>query len=188
MKLPIVLYGNPVLRQKGEEIKEITDEIRQFAADMIETMHEASGVGLAAQQVGKALQITVIDVADVAERPSRMWIDQKEVDLEKYMPMVLINPKIEITKKKEVGMEGCLSFPEISADISRGFRVKVEAQDLEGNELKFEAAGLLSRAVQHEVDHLNGVLFIDHLSMLARLPIKADIKIIKQQGQAGQTV
>ncbi|MEM9446573.1 MAG: peptide deformylase [Verrucomicrobiota bacterium] len=187
MKLPIVLYGNPVLRQKGEDIKEITDEIRQLAQDMIETMHEAHGVGLAAQQIGKALQITVLDVADVAERPSRMWISQQEVELEKYMPMILINPKIEMTKKKEVGEEGCLSFPGITADISRGFRVKVEALDLQGKEIKFEAAGLLGRAVQHEVDHLNGILFIDHISPTTRHSIKDGITAIRHRGQSGQT-
>ena len=188
MKLPIVLYGNPILRQKGVEIKEITDDVRLFAQDMIDTMHAACGVGLAAQQVNKALQITVIDVANVADRPSRMWIQQQEVELEKYMPMVLINPKIEITKKKEVDTEGCLSFPEISADISRGYRVKVNAVDLDGNSLIFEAAGLLGRAIQHEVDHLNGILFIDHIAPSTRKEIKEEISIIRHQGQAGQTV
>ncbi|MEM9399272.1 MAG: peptide deformylase [Verrucomicrobiota bacterium] len=188
MRLPITLYGNPVLRQKGTEISQITDEIRQLAEDMIETMEDAHGVGLAAQQIGQALQITVIDVTDVEDRPSRMWIDQKEVDLKEFMPMVLINPKIDLTKKKEIGQEGCLSIPDITADISRGYRVKVEALDLEGKPLKFEAAGLLGRAVQHEVDHLNGVLFIDHMDEPTRKRIKKDLEELREYGQAGSTV
>ena len=164
MILPIVKYGNPVLRQKGAVIAKVTPEIQQLVEDMIETMHDANGVGLAAQQVGKALQLAVIDIPTNSERPSRLWLAGKEADIQSIMPLVLVNPKIEITKKKEIDEEGCLSFPGIGGDISRGFRVTVEYQDLEMKKCKFEAGGLLGRAVQHEVDHLNGILFIDKMT------------------------
>ena len=179
MILPIVQYGMPVLRRKGTNIGKITAEIRELAQNMLETMTAAEGVGLAAQQVGHALQLAVISIPADIERPSRMWVDGKEVDLQAHMPLILINPKIEITKKKEVGMEGCLSFPGINADISRGYRVKVQAQNLDGVIYKFEAAGLLGRAVQHEVDHLNGILFIDRMYPKDREALKEEIEAVK---------
>lgn len=182
MTLTITLFGNPVLRRKGAKIDEVTPEISKLIDDMIETMHKANGVGLAAQQVDKALQLCVIDIPEDIERGSRMWVDSKQVDLLEYMPMVLINPEISITKKKEIDYEGCLSFPEIGADISRGARVKVKALDRHGNELEFEAAGLLGRAVQHEVDHLNGVLFTDHMQAEDKSSLKPKIEEIREQG------
>ncbi|MDR0534337.1 MAG: peptide deformylase [Verrucomicrobiales bacterium] len=179
MILPIVKYGNPVLRQKGANISKVTPEIEQLVADMLETMHDANGVGLAAQQIGKALQLAVIDIPTDSERPSRLWLDGKEADVQSIMPLVLINPKVEITKKKEIDGEGCLSFPGIGGDISRGYRVTVEYQDLEMKKCKFEAGGLLGRAVQHEVDHLNGVLFIDKMSKEEREAQKDKIEAIR---------
>lgn len=179
MILPIVQYGDPILRQKGTSISEITPEIQQLAQDMIETMHDAEGVGLAAQQIGKALQITVIDIPPDIDRPSRMWINDKEVDIQTYMPLVLINPQISFTKKKEIGPEGCLSFPKLTADISRGYRVKVQCQTLEKDSFAFEASGLLGRAVQHEVDHLEGVLFIDRMTKDDRDRLKSKIEALK---------
>jgi peptide deformylase len=172
----IVIYGDPVLRKKGKDIVKITDEIRAFAQDMIETMHEAHGVGLAAQQVGEAIQLTVIDVSDAENRPSRMWIDGEEVDPKEHMPLILINPQLELSRETEIGPEGCLSFPEITADISRAERVKVTALDLEGKPVAFEAEGLLSRAAQHETDHLNGILFIDRMSSAAKVTLASKLK------------
>jgi peptide deformylase len=172
----IVIYGDPVLRKKGKDIVKITDEIRAFAQDMIETMHEAHGVGLAAQQVGEAIQLTVIDVSDAENRPSRMWIDGEEVDPKEHMPLILINPQLELSRETEIGPEGCLSFPEITADISRAERVKVTALDLEGKPVSFEAEGLLSRAVQHETDHLNGILFIDRMSSASKVTLASKLK------------
>ena len=172
----IVIYGDPVLRKKGKDIVKITDEIRAFAQDMIETMHEAHGVGLAAQQVGQAIQLTVIDVSDAENRPSRMWIDGEEVDPKEHMPLILINPQLELSRETEIGPEGCLSFPEITADISRAERVKVTALDLEGKPVSFEAEGLLSRAVQHETDHLNGILFIDRMSSASKVTLASKLK------------
>ena len=172
----IVIYGDPVLRKKGKDIVKITDEIRAFAQDMIETMHEAHGVGLAAQQVGEAIQLTVIDVSDTENRPSRMWIDGEEVDPKEHMPLILINPQLELSRETEIGPEGCLSFPEVTADISRAERVKVTALDLEGKPVSFEAEGLLSRAVQHETDHLNGILFIDRMSSASKVTLASKLK------------
>src|SRR5688572_17702734 len=139
MVLEIVSYGNPVLRQKGRPIKQVTDEIRVLAADMLDTMRDANGVGLAAQQVGVPVQLTVIDVSGVEDRPSAMLVEGKLVALEEWMPLVLLNPRLELSKEKEVGVEGCLSFPDITADIMRASQVKATATLLDGRELEFEA-------------------------------------------------
>lgn len=176
MILPIVKYGDPVLRKKGAVIDKVTPEIRRLAADMLATMRAAKGIGLAAQQVGKALRLAVIDIPEDTDRPSRLWLNGKEAAVRDFMPLVLINPRITITKKKEIDGEGCLSFPGINADISRGFRVTVEYVDLEMKACRFEAAGLLGRAVQHEMDHLDGVLFIDRMERRDREELKEKIE------------
>lgn len=172
----IVVYGDPVLRKKGKPINKITEEVRTLAQDMIETMHEAHGVGLAAQQVSETIQLTVIDVSDAENRPSRMWIDGQEVDPKEHMPLILLNPQLELSRETETGPEGCLSFPEVTADISRAEHVKVTALDLDGKPVSFEAEGLLSRAVQHETDHLNGILFIDRMSSAAKVTLGSKLK------------
>jgi len=172
----IVKYGDPMLRTKGKRLEAFDDEIRALAADMLETMYEANGVGLAAQQVGRALQLTVIDVSDAESRPSRMWLAGEEVDPKEHMPLILINPELQLGDEVEIGTEGCLSFPEITAEIPRALKVKVNAQDLNGNRLEFEAAGLLGRAVQHENDHLNGILFIDRMSSAAKAALAGKLK------------
>lgn len=176
MILEIVTYGDPVLRAKGKRIQKTDEAIRQLAADMLETLHEASGVGLAAQQVGEALQVTVIDVSEAENRPSKMWIDSKEVDPKEHMPLVLLNPELELGRETEIGPEGCLSFPDISADIARAAHVKVRATGLDGEPIEFEAEGLLSRAAQHEVDHLNGILFIDRMSSATKVALTSKLK------------
>ena len=172
----IVKYGDLVLRTKGRRLETVDDEIRILAADMLETMYEANGVGLAAQQVGRALQLTVIDVSDAESRPSRMWLAGEEVDPKEHMPLILINPELQLGEEVEIGTEGCLSFPEITAEIPRALKVKVNAQDLNGNRVEFEAAGLLGRAVQHENDHLNGILFIDRMSSAAKAALAGKLK------------
>jgi peptide deformylase len=177
----IVIYGDPVLRKKGKPVRETTEEIRRLAEDMIETMHDAHGVGLAAQQVGEAIQLTVLDVSDAENRPSRMWIEGEEVDIKEHMPLVLVNPELELSKETEAGPEGCLSFPEINADISRAARVKVKALDLEGKSVAFESDGLLSRAVQHEADHLNGILFIDRMSSATKVSLGSKLKKLAER-------
>jgi len=175
MVLEITRFGNPVLRQKGARIEKITPEIQQLVKDMFETMYEAAGVGLAAQQVGRALQLTVIDVRGVKDRPSTMEIDGKEVDVKEHMPLALINPEIKAFGNPATGPEGCLSFPEIYSDIARPEFVEVTATNAEGKQFSFRAGGLLSRAVQHEVDHLNGILFIDRMSTEAKRELKAEL-------------
>ena len=178
----IVIYGDPVLRAKGKRIQKTDEAIRQLAADMLETLHEANGVGLAAQQVGEALQLTVIDVSEAENRPSKMWIDGKEVDPKEHMPLVLLNPELEFGRETEIGPEGCLSFPDISADIARAAHLKVRATGLDGEPIEFEAEGLLSRAAQHEVDHLNGILFIDRMSSATKVALASKLKKLVANG------
>ena len=180
MILEIVKYGNPVLRAKGAEIGEVDDTLRKLAADMIETMNAANGVGLAAQQIGVPVLLAVIDVSDVEDRPSEMFVDGKQVEFEAFMPMVLLNPVLELGKETDEGTEGCLSFPETTGDITRSIRVKVKAKMLDGKPLSFEATGLLSRALQHEVDHLHGILFIDRMNAAMRAGISGKLKRLQK--------
>ncbi|HEY5791851.1 MAG TPA: peptide deformylase [Chthoniobacterales bacterium] len=179
MILEIVQYGHPALRSKGRKVAKIDDDLAKLIDDMLETMYEADGVGLAAQQIGRPLQLCVIDVEGVAKRPSRMWVDGREVELEDYMPLVLVNPEVEPLGNPETGTEGCLSFPGISADITRPERVRVKTQLFDGEALTFEAEGLLARAVQHEHDHLQGVLFIDRMTPEDRKALGAKIEKIR---------
>lgn len=175
MVLPVVKFGHPVLRKKGAKVESLTPEIHQLVADMFETMQAARGVGLAAQQVGHALQLTVIDVRGVKDRPSQLWLDGQEADVESFMPLVLVNPVVRTLGTRVKGPEGCLSFPEIFGDIERPAEVEVTAQNERGESFSFKAGGLLARAVQHEVDHLNGVLFIDRMSLATRDEVRAEV-------------
>jgi peptide deformylase len=181
MKLPIVKYGNPILRAKGKRIDQVDERIRSLAADMLETMHAANGIGLAAQQVGAALQLTVLDVSQVEDRPSTMKLNGKEVDPAGEMPLVLLNPKIRLDEGVASGNEGCLSFPDITAEIDRAVSVGVEAETLDGETIRIEAAGLLARALQHEVDHLNGILFIDRMSSVAKASLASRLKRLQKE-------
>jgi peptide deformylase len=181
MKLSILQYGDPVLRTKGKRVEEIDDHVRQLAADMLETMREANGVGLAAQQVGEALQLTVIDVSLIEDRPSAMKLHGEDVDLARVMPLVLVNPQITLRDEIEIASEGCLSFPEITGDIERAKSISLHAQDLTGNEIEFEASGLLARAIQHEVDHLNGILFIDRMNSATKASIASRLKRMQKE-------
>ena len=176
----IVHYDAPILRAKGQEVGPITPAIRALINDLFDTMRHAHGVGLAAQQIGEALQVAVIDITGIKERPSKMWIKGKLVDPEAHMPLVLINPFIKATKTKVVGHEGCLSFPGLTLDIARAQRVVVKTRLLEGGLFEFEAAGLLGRAVLHEVDHLHGRLYIDHLTPGERRLIRDNLEYIKR--------
>jgi len=184
MILPIVKFGDPILRTKGAAVEKVTPEVKQLIADMFETMYEAAGVGLAAQQVGKALQLTVIDVRAVKDRPSTLELDGEAADVAAFMPLALINPKITPSGEPAKGPEGCLSFPEIYADVTRPESVEVEAVNGEGNVIRFKAGGLLSRAIQHEVDHLNGILFIDRMTADAKAEVKAEIEALQAETRA----
>jgi peptide deformylase len=185
MILPILEYGDPILRAKGKPIENIEDRIRELAANMIETMHAANGVGLAAQQVGEALQLTVLDVSLVEDRPSTLKVDGEEVDPKAAMPLVLINPEIELLGATEVGVEGCLSFPEITGDIERATSVIVRAQTLESSTIEIEATGFLARAIQHEGDHLNGILFIDRMNSAAKAALSSRLKRLQKETRRG---
>jgi peptide deformylase len=176
----IVHYDHPVLRAKGKEIGAITPDIRSIVDDLFETMRAARGVGLAAQQIGLAIQLAVIDVTGVKERPSKMWIKGQPVMPEDHMPLVLINPVLKPTKTKVIGHEGCLSFPGLTIDVARAQRVAVKTRTMEGGTFEFDAAGLLGRAVLHEVDHLHGKLFIDDLNAPDRRDIRDDLEYIKR--------
>jgi peptide deformylase len=176
----IVHYDAPVLRAKGREIGEITPEIESLIADLFDTMREARGVGLAAQQIGVALQVAVIDITGITERPSKMWIKGEPVNPEDHMPLILINPILKLTKTKITSHEGCLSFPGLALDIARAQRVAVKTRTRDGKIFEFDAGGLLGRAVQHEVDHLHGRLFIDHLNAEDRRMIREDLEYIKR--------
>jgi peptide deformylase len=188
MILPILQYGDPILRAKGQRIEEIDDRIRELAASMIETMHAAHGVGLAAQQVGEDLQLTVLDVSAVEDRPSMLKVDGTDVDPKTAMPLVLINPDIELLGDTEVGVEGCLSFPEITGDIERAQSVRVRAQNLEGDTIEFEASGLLARAIQHEHDHLNGILFIDRMRSAAKAALSSRLRRLQKEARRGRRI
>ncbi len=185
MVLEIVKYGDPVLQTKGRRVEQVDDSLRQLAHDMTETMYAARGLGLAAQQIGVALQMTVVDVAQIQEdRPSTMLVNGKKVDLAEWMPLVLLNPKLELKPEKDVASEGCLSFPEIHGDVSRATTINVQAGLLDGNQIEFEATGMLARALQHEVDHLHGILFISRMNSAAKAGLSGRLKRLHREGAA----
>ena len=181
MKLPIVRYGDPILRAKGKRIAAVDAHVRELAANMIETMRMANGIGLAAQQVGEALQLTVIDVSRAEDQESTMKLNGAEVDPKASMPLLLLNPELTLGKETDLAAEGCLSFPEITADIGRSISVAVRAQTLEGAPMEIEASGLLARALQHEVDHLNGILFIDRMTAATKVALRSRLKRMQEE-------
>lgn len=183
MLLDIVKYGNSVLRAKGVKADPKDPKFQKLSADMLQTMEHANGVGLAAQQIGIPVQLAVIDVRDVEDRPSTMEVDGKPVVMEDFMPMILLNPELELGEEKEEGIEGCLSFPEVTGEIMRSVRVKVKAQQLNGSSIQFEATGLLSRALQHEVDHLNGILFIDRMNAAQKAGLAGKLKRLQRENR-----
>jgi len=184
MILPVVKYGHPVLRQKGARIESITLEIKQLIADMFETMYAAKGIGLAAQQVGRALQLTVLDLRAVTDRPSTLELKGKPAELDAIMPLVLINPEVRPLADMVAGPEGCLSFPEMYGEISRPESVEVKAQNEKGKSIEFRAGGLLARAVQHEVDHLNGILFIDRMDRKTKNELRDELELLHAETKA----
>ncbi|PYK91298.1 MAG: peptide deformylase [Verrucomicrobia bacterium] len=185
MRLSILQYCDPILRAKGKHIEKIDNRIRELAQNMIETMHAANGVGLAAPQVGESLQLTVLDVSQVEDRPSTMELNGENTDPQSAMPLVLINPEIDLGSETEMGTEGCLSFPEITGEIERAKSVTVRAQNLDGEAIEIEATGFLARAIQHEVDHLNGILFIDRMSSAAKTSLSSKLKRLQKETQRG---
>jgi peptide deformylase len=170
MILDILGYKNPVLRKKSEEIKEITPKIKRLALDMLETMIANKGLGLAAPQVNESKQIIAVHL------PKKRSADEKPV----LLPEILINPKI-IKKSGEIETEeeGCLCAPGLFLKIKRAKTVKVAAKNLEGKQMEIEAMGLPARILQHEIDHLNGILFFDRISFWEKLSIKNKLKKAK---------
>jgi peptide deformylase len=185
MRLSILRYGDPILRAKGKRIEKIDNRIRELAQNMIETMHAANGVGLAAPQIGESLQLTVLDVSQVEDRPSTMKLNGKDVDPRSAMPLVLINPQIDLGGETEMGTEGCLSFPEITGEIGRAKSITTRAQNLDDEPIEIETTGFLARAIQHEVDHLNGILFIDRMSSAAKTSLSSKLKRLQKETQRG---
>ena len=184
MILPVVKFGTPVLRQKGARIESVTPTIKKLIADMFETMYAYKGIGLAAQQVGVPIQLTVIDVRGVTDRPSSLDIKGEPADVAAFMPLVLINPQITAVGPPVPGPEGCLSFPEIFADITRPDVVDVTALDEESQPLEFRCSGLLSRAVQHETDHLHGILFIDRMDKKVKDELRDELDLLQAETKA----
>jgi peptide deformylase len=184
MPLTVVKYGTPVLRQKGARIESITPAIKQLAADMLETTYAYRGIGLAAQQVGVALQLMVIDVRGVTDRPSSLELKGQPADLNKFMPLVLLNPEVKPAGQPVASPEGCLSFPEIYADVTRPEVVDVKALSLEGEPLEFRCGGLLARAIQHETDHLNGILFIDRMDKETKADVRDELDLLMVETKA----
>ncbi|MFV1883214.1 MAG: peptide deformylase [Balneola sp.] len=167
--LPIVTYNDPVLREKGEPVQEFNDEMHAFIADLFETMYNSDGVGLAAPQVGVSLRVFVLDADNMLDD-----------DEEKPGPMAFINPEIIEKKGAKVPMdEGCLSIPDVTDRIIRPETVVVKYKDENFEDQEIEASGWLARVIQHEYDHLDGILFIDYLSAFRKRMHKADLKEIE---------
>lgn len=187
MVLPIVHFNAPVLREKGVVVTTFDAALAHLAQDMIESMHEAGGIGLAAQQVGRALQLCVIDLRQ-SKRDFTWELDGAKAPLDLIMPMVLINPSFEVLPGDDtIYEEGCLSFPEIHGDVTRPDAIRVSFQDLGGIRHTLDCDGLLSRCIQHEVDHLNGVLFIDRMPKKVRQSIKAEVEALAKRTREAAT-
>jgi peptide deformylase len=176
MILDIVQYGSPILRQRCRPVEVVDDRILRLVGDMLETMVEAHGVGLAAPQVGEDLRLAVIDVSHDPECVSYLRVNGQSVAVESIMPLVFINPELEYGAEKEIDTEGCLSIQGIRAPVKRPSEVKATLPQLDGSVLVVETDGLLARALQHEIDHLNGVLFVDRLSPVAKVQMKNRLK------------
>jgi peptide deformylase len=181
----IVQYGDPVLRQRCRPVTEVNRELKELVADMLETMKDANGVGLAAPQVGVDLRLAVIDVAHDPECVSFLKVNGEDADLLSIMPLIFINPDLAFGQAKDFGMEGCLSIRGIRAEVRRPEAVKATLPQLDGSVLVIETDGLLSRALQHEIDHLNGVLFVDRLPAVAKVSMRNRLKRLLDDYQEG---
>lgn len=172
--LPISYYGQSVLREQARPIEKISERHRQLARDMAETMYEARGIGLAANQVGVLERLIVVDVD---------WSDRKsKKEVQPRAPIAMINPElIEESVEDDVYCEGCLSIPEIDGDVWRPFKIRYRYTDLAGDRVEETAEGLKARCIQHEIDHLNGTLFIDHLTPETRGKLAGKLTALRQK-------
>lgn len=176
MILEITQYGNPVLRKKCRTIEKVDDALLQFAQDMIETMVDANGVGLAAPQVDRDIRMAVVDVSHDPECISFLKVNGEDAKMEDVMPLVFINPELELEGDKVSDSEGCLSIHDVQANVRRPSIVKATLPQLDGSVIELESDGLLARALQHEVDHLNGILFTDRISPAAKVSVKRKLR------------
>jgi peptide deformylase len=176
MVLEITQYGDPVLRKKCRKLEEVDGTLLELAQNMLETMIDANGVGLAAPQVGEDIRMAVIDVSHDPECVTFLKVNGEDVSMEEVMPLVFINPELELDGPRESDTEGCLSIDNIRANVRRPSIVKAKLQQLDGSVMELETDGLLSRAIQHEVDHLNGILFVDRISPAAKVSVKRKLK------------
>jgi peptide deformylase len=181
MPLRIVHYDDPVLRKKGAKVTTFDAALRKLAAEMVETMHAAHGIGLAAHQIGEAVQLCVIDLRDT-DRDFDWELDGARPPLDLFMPMVLINPDVSAAPEPTAAMEeGCLSFPNIRGDVVRPDEIEVNYHDEHGTKHVLRCNGLFARCVQHEADHLNGVLFIERMDKETLERLEPDIRALKKQ-------
>jgi peptide deformylase len=181
MLLRIVHYNEPVLRKKGAKVAVFDKALTKLADDMIDTMHDAGGIGLAAQQIGQAIQLCVVDLRQ-AESEYTFVLDGKSPPKELIMPMALVNPQVVAEPRPtESSEEGCLSFPEIRGEVVRPDRIRVRYQDTQGHSHTLECTGLLSRCIQHEADHVNGVLFIDRMDESELTKLEPLLRALKKQ-------
>ncbi len=186
MILRVTQYGEPILRKVGEPITKFDGALAELAKDMVDTMYDEEGIGLAAQQVDCALQICVIDVRppEGVKVPFTYNYDGKQPPLDLIMPMAIVNPKVTIINQTEdVYEEGCLSFPGVNGKVDRPIGIRCEFQDTEGNPHVIEADGLLGRCILHEVDHLNGKLFIDLMQKRDLKKNETKIKKLKRESR-----
>jgi peptide deformylase len=183
MRLNLRYYGDPILRDPARPVQPPEASLRQLAADMLETMRASEGVGLAAQQVGETRSICVVEVPEDYDRDEA----GQRLNPELTMPLVLLNPQIHtFSDKTDAREEGCLSFPDIRGKIERSLEIGLRFLDLDGQPCDLAVRGFAARVIQHEVDHLNGVLFIDRMSVAKRFAIKGRLAKMKKELGVGR--
>lgn len=178
MRYKILIYGHPCLREPAQHVARVGAEIKRLAKDMLETMYANRGLGLAAQQIGRQEAICVLDVPPSSEAEQH---HSKGARPAPRMPLVLINPRLISCHDEQVGQEGCLSFPEIFVNIKRSAHIVVSFTNLENREQTLEASGLLARAIQHELDHLAGILLVDRMSAVQRAAIAGRLRKLRKE-------
>jgi peptide deformylase len=178
---PLRLFGDPVLKQRARDVEEIDGDLVTLVHGMYDTMDLEEGVGLAAPQVGVAIRLAVIDVSHDPDCITFLRVDGKDAPLASIMPLKFINPELEFIAPKERDAEGCLSIQDIRAEVNRPAAVKATLPQLDGTTLVIETDGLLARAIQHETDHLNGVLFIDRVSPAMKISLRRKLKRLAEE-------
>jgi len=166
-QLPIFIYDDPVLRRKAKPVREVDDDLRKLAVDMMETMRTAHGIGLAANQVGSLQRLIVVDVSGMEDVPD-------------IPPLVMFNPEVLREEGSFIMEEGCLSIPDIREEVERPELIRLRFKDLEFRDHEIEAGGILARVILHEIDHLNGVLFIDRLGAVKRKLLRGRLNKIRR--------